>query len=324
MAALHPSMRGTVRAGPRHRQPVHEAAALPAGRRRAHGARRAGDPGDPRSERRPPVVIGARHRRCSCSRSSGWPGSSTPGAVGEPREARCATPAPRSSPPPTARGSTRRRSTAARLARRRRSWVRVCEMQRRRTRPSRSWPRLGGTEVADGHAFAFSTLDDWKRQRLLERGPTRSRPRRATCASRSVSPTRPGVIFTAPLFIRDEFGGLMVVAIAGRPRQGRHRRPGGPGVAGGAGARERRAHRGHPDRAEREALRLPGAERLATSSPSSNPTRRSATRARPSRACSATSPASWRARGSPTSSAPRTRRACCRSSRPWARTATPA
>ena len=53
MAALHPSMRALSERAPDVDNQAHEAAPDPAGRRRAHGARRAGDPGDPRREHRP-------------------------------------------------------------------------------------------------------------------------------------------------------------------------------------------------------------------------------------------------------------------------------
>jgi diguanylate cyclase (GGDEF)-like protein/PAS domain S-box-containing protein len=72
----------------------------------------------------------------------------------------------------------------------------------------------GGSDLMDGHTFEFSSLDAWKRERLLQRETY------AVAASQSIvrEPLgfidETGVIFTAPLFIREEFGGLMVVAIA--------------------------------------------------------------------------------------------------------------
>ena len=72
---------------------------------------------------------------------------------------------------------------------------------------------VGGDADVEGHRFAFSSLEDWKRDRLLER-----RAYSVVAAESGLSeplglPGEEGVIFVAPLFIRDEFRGLIVVAV---------------------------------------------------------------------------------------------------------------
>jgi diguanylate cyclase (GGDEF)-like protein/PAS domain S-box-containing protein len=71
----------------------------------------------------------------------------------------------------------------------------------------------GGTEDAHDVRFAFSTLQEWKRQRLLENDAYLVRSYESTLRDPLSLPAGDeGSVFVAPLFIRDELHGLMVVA----------------------------------------------------------------------------------------------------------------
>jgi diguanylate cyclase (GGDEF)-like protein/PAS domain S-box-containing protein len=72
---------------------------------------------------------------------------------------------------------------------------------------------LGGAPDIDGNRFAFSELDDWKRQRLLERRTYSVAAAQATVRGPLGLDSEQGVVFTAPLYIRDAFQGLIVVAV---------------------------------------------------------------------------------------------------------------
>jgi diguanylate cyclase (GGDEF)-like protein/PAS domain S-box-containing protein len=72
---------------------------------------------------------------------------------------------------------------------------------------------LGGTEGMEGHRFEFSALEDWKRERLLERRTYSVVAAQSKIRSPLGLESEEGVIFTAPLFIREEFNGLIVVAV---------------------------------------------------------------------------------------------------------------
>jgi diguanylate cyclase (GGDEF)-like protein/PAS domain S-box-containing protein len=70
-----------------------------------------------------------------------------------------------------------------------------------------------GGEDAHGVRFAFSTLQEWKRQRLLEGDAYVVRSYESTLRDPLRLPDgADGSVFVAPLFIRDELRGLMVVA----------------------------------------------------------------------------------------------------------------
>ncbi|MGZ8631139.1 MAG: putative bifunctional diguanylate cyclase/phosphodiesterase [Actinomycetota bacterium] len=71
----------------------------------------------------------------------------------------------------------------------------------------------GGTGDGHGVRFAFSTLQEWKRQRLLENDAYLVRSYESTLRDPLGLPAGDeGSVFVAPLFIRDELHGLMVVA----------------------------------------------------------------------------------------------------------------
>ncbi len=132
-------------------------------------------------------------------------------------------------------------------------------------------------------------------------------------------------MLVAPLFMRDEFRGMMVVATPEEMPALRRRQPPGAVFAGGARARERGAHRGSAAPSERGAVRVAGQElvgrrdghRADDRGPLREPVRLARARHRPR--------TSWRARASSTWSTRTTRRACCRSSRrPATVRATPA
>ena len=91
--------------------------------------------------------------------------------------------------------------------------VRICEMRRTAT-PSRWWPRSVDAEGIDGHRFRFSELDEWKRERLLERRTYSVAAAQSTMREPLGLDGEEGVVFAAPLFIRDEFSGLIVVAVS--------------------------------------------------------------------------------------------------------------
>jgi len=72
---------------------------------------------------------------------------------------------------------------------------------------------LGGVDGMQGHRFEFTLLEDWKRERLLERRTYSVVAAQSTIRGQLGLPTETGVVFTAPLFIRDEFNGMIVVAV---------------------------------------------------------------------------------------------------------------
>ncbi len=72
---------------------------------------------------------------------------------------------------------------------------------------------IGGDPDVEGHRFAFSCLEDWKRERLLDRRPYSVLPQESSVRQPLGLPSEEGVIFIAPLFMRDEFRGLLVVAV---------------------------------------------------------------------------------------------------------------
>ncbi len=90
--------------------------------------------------------------------------------------------------------------------------VRICEMQQDGD-TLEVVASLGGLEGVDGRQFRFSELDDWKRERLLERRTYSVAAAQATMREALGLDGEGGVVFAAPLFIRDEFSGLIVVAV---------------------------------------------------------------------------------------------------------------
>ncbi|MEO8292025.1 MAG: EAL domain-containing protein [Actinomycetota bacterium] len=72
---------------------------------------------------------------------------------------------------------------------------------------------IGGDADVEGHRFAFSSLEDWKRERLLERRTYSVVPSESPIREALGLPDEEGAIFMAPLFIRDEFQGLLAVAV---------------------------------------------------------------------------------------------------------------
>jgi diguanylate cyclase (GGDEF)-like protein/PAS domain S-box-containing protein len=79
---------------------------------------------------------------------------------------------------------------------------------------------IGGDDDVEGHRFAFSSLEDWKRERLLERRTYSVEAAESRIREPLGLPSEEGVIFVAPLFIRDAFRGLMVVAVPSRHHRG--------------------------------------------------------------------------------------------------------
>jgi diguanylate cyclase (GGDEF)-like protein/PAS domain S-box-containing protein len=89
--------------------------------------------------------------------------------------------------------------------------VRICEMQ-----PGEILEvvaAVGGAEGIHGHQFEFSALEDWKRERLLERRAYSVVAAQSKVRGPLGLESEEGVVFTAPLFIRDDFNGLIVVAV---------------------------------------------------------------------------------------------------------------
>jgi len=71
----------------------------------------------------------------------------------------------------------------------------------------------GGTSDALGLRFSLSILQDWKRRRLLARDAYIVHAYESTLRDPLALPTDPeGTVLVAPLFMRDEFRGIMVVA----------------------------------------------------------------------------------------------------------------
>jgi diguanylate cyclase (GGDEF)-like protein/PAS domain S-box-containing protein len=90
--------------------------------------------------------------------------------------------------------------------------IRICEVQDDRE-VLEVVASLGGDDGIEGHRFDFSTLEDWKRERLLERRTYSVAAVQSGIRAPLGLPSEAGVVFTAPLFIRDEFKGLIVVAV---------------------------------------------------------------------------------------------------------------
>ncbi len=179
---------------------------------------------------------------------------------------------------------------------------------RRRRRRRRSW---------SAPHFSLDVLQDWKRQRLLDRDAYVVQSHESTIRGTALAAheTSEGSVLVAPLFMRDEFRGMMVVATPrGDARLGR-RQPPSALVAGRARARERGAHRGSAAATERGTIRVAGQELIRRGhghrpdhrGPLREPVGVSPARSRPRR--------SSRARASSTWSIMTTRHACCRSSR---------
>ena len=71
----------------------------------------------------------------------------------------------------------------------------------------------GGTADVHGKRFAFSTLQEWKQQRLLDNDAYVIKAYESTLRGLlSLPEDDDGSVFVAPLFIKDELHGLMVVA----------------------------------------------------------------------------------------------------------------
>ena len=71
----------------------------------------------------------------------------------------------------------------------------------------------GGTDDALGLRFSLSILQEWKRQRLLERDAYIVHAHESTLRDPLALPRDPeGTVLVAPLFMRDELRGMMVVA----------------------------------------------------------------------------------------------------------------
>jgi diguanylate cyclase (GGDEF)-like protein/PAS domain S-box-containing protein len=71
----------------------------------------------------------------------------------------------------------------------------------------------GGPRDVHGVRFSFTTLQDWKRQRLLENDAYLIKAYESTLREPlALSVDGDGSVFVAPLFIKDELHGLMVVA----------------------------------------------------------------------------------------------------------------
>jgi diguanylate cyclase (GGDEF)-like protein/PAS domain S-box-containing protein len=90
--------------------------------------------------------------------------------------------------------------------------VRICEVQEDPD-TLEVVASLGGASGIEGTQFAFSQLDEWKRQRLLERRTYSVAAAQATVRGLLGLESEQGVVFTAPLYIRDAFHGLIVVAV---------------------------------------------------------------------------------------------------------------
>ncbi|MEP6475880.1 MAG: EAL domain-containing protein [Actinomycetota bacterium] len=90
--------------------------------------------------------------------------------------------------------------------------IRICEVQEGGDQLE-VVASIGGDTGVEGHRFAFSSLEDWKRERLLERRTYSVVPSESLLRVPLGLPDEEGVIFMAPLFIRDEFQGLLAVAV---------------------------------------------------------------------------------------------------------------
>ena len=176
--------------------------------------------------------------------------------------------------------------------------VRICEMQEDGD-TLEVVASLGGAEGSTGIASASPSSTTGSESGSSSGGTYSVAAAQATMRDILGLDGDEGVVFAAPLFIRDTFNGLIVVGGAVRTHPRRHRRARGPDLPGVTGRGERSPDAGRPAGAEREALRVAGAERLG---------HRHRHRARhddPLRepvddASSATTPKSWRGRGSPT------------------------
>ncbi len=175
----------------------------------------------------------------------------------------------------------------------------------------------GDTGDAIGARFSLDVLQEWKRQRLLDRDAYVVQTHESTIRE-PLRPPRPRgglrarrtVVHARRVPRHDGRGDPRGDAVVGR------RQPPGALVAGGARAGERGAHGGPAAASERGAVRVAGQELLGRGGGRSSRPPWSATRARPLLGCSEPTPGSWRARASSTSCTRTTRRGCCRSSRP--------
>jgi diguanylate cyclase (GGDEF)-like protein/PAS domain S-box-containing protein len=77
-----------------------------------------------------------------------------------------------------------------------------------------------GGDAGEGRRFPLSLLEDWKRERLLERRTYSVVAGESPIREPLGLPSDQGAIFAAPLFIRDEFRGLIVVAVPSRQHRG--------------------------------------------------------------------------------------------------------
>ena len=113
----------------------------------------------------------------------------------------------------------------------------------------------------------WAILQEWKRQRLLDRDAYVVQTHESTIREPLNLPFHEeGSVLVAPLFMRDEFRGMMVVARRRRCLVGR-RQPPGALVAGGARAGECGAHGGPAAASERGAVRVAGPELLGHGRP---------------------------------------------------------
>jgi diguanylate cyclase (GGDEF)-like protein/PAS domain S-box-containing protein len=90
--------------------------------------------------------------------------------------------------------------------------IRICELQSDEEMLE-VVATLGGNEGIQGHRFGFSSLEGWKRERLLGRRTYSVAADHSQVRESLGLPHETGVVFTAPLFIREEFNGLIVVAV---------------------------------------------------------------------------------------------------------------
>ena len=147
------------------------------------------------------------------------PGGRAHGRLDPPAGALCpararpaSNPAWRSSPPPTERASTPRRSTPPR---RWPAWMRpsACATCPTTTRISRWSPPPAAAPTSSASTFPLTILQQWKQERLLDNDAYMVRSYESTLRDPLALPIDDeGSVFVAPLFMREELHGIMVVS----------------------------------------------------------------------------------------------------------------